>query len=92
MPKNTMDLLLEARLQQLASQRRATSAPPPDLKKEVFRTLDLLDTIGEVGALFTGTLIGTAAEFIDLLEDPTGEGHPSPPPPPTERQAPPTHE
>ena len=70
--KSTLDLLLEARMQQLAARRRQAAAPPDDLRHEVFRTLDLLDTIGEVGALFTGTLLGTAAEFIDLIEDPEG--------------------
>ena len=74
----TMELLLQARLQQLADERRAATPPPPDLQQEVFRTLDLIDTIGEIGSLFTGTLLGTAAEFIDLLEDPEGT-HQSPP-------------
>ena len=71
-----MELLLQARLQQLADHRRAAAPPPDALRHEVFRTLDLLDTIGEIGSLFTGTLLGTAAEFIDLLEDPAGEDLP----------------
>ncbi len=74
----TMELLLQARMQQLADERRAATPPPPELRQEVFRTLDLIDTIGEIGSLFTGTLLGTAAEFIDLLEDPEGTHQPPP--------------
>ena len=74
----SMELLLQARMQQLADERRATTPPPPELRQEVFRTLDLIDTIGEIGSLFTGTMLGTAAEFINLLEDPEGT-HQSPP-------------
>ena len=74
----SMELLLQARMQQLAEERRAAAPPPSDLQQEVFRTLDLIDTIGEIGSLFTGTLLGTAAEFIDLLEDPDGSAHQSP--------------
>ena len=75
--KTTFEQLLEARMQQLASRRREVAPAPTELKDEVFRTLDLLDTVGEIGSLFTGTLLGTAAEFIDLIENPEGEPPPA---------------
>ena len=63
-----MQQLLEARFQQLADAREETAPAPPGLRKEVFRTLDLIDTLGEVGDLFTGKLVETTADFIDLIE------------------------
>ena len=66
-------------MQQLASRRREVAPAPTDLKQEVFRTLDMIDTIGEIGSLFTGTLFNTTAEFIDLIENPEGEASPPPP-------------
>ena len=77
--KTTLERLLEARMQQLAAQRREAVPAPPDLHQEVFRTLDLIDTVGEIGSLFTGTLLSTAAEFIDLLENPKGAAPNHPP-------------
>lgn len=60
--------LLSTRFQQLAAAREQESATPAELKGEVFRTLDLLDTLGEIGDLFTGKFAGAAADFIDLIE------------------------
>ncbi|MCP9234852.1 hypothetical protein [Lewinella sp. JB7] len=75
--KSTMNLLLEARFQQLAQEEAAARpGPPPELRQEVFRTLDLIDLMGEVGDLFTGKFGGAATEFLDLLTDPDGEKHP----------------
>lgn len=63
-----MQQLLEARFQQLGEARESSAPAPPTLKKEVFRTLDLLDTLGEIGDLFTGKFLGATADFIDLIE------------------------
>jgi hypothetical protein len=70
--KPTFDLLLEARMQQLAASRQQTAPPPEDLQREVFRTLDLLAAVDEMDALPTATLPGAATEFIDLIENPEG--------------------
>lgn len=65
-----MQQLLEARFEQLGKIRAEDAATPPRLRKEVFRTLDLIETFGEVADLFTGKLVESAADFIDLLENP----------------------
>lgn len=65
----TLEQLLEARFQQLSSEREQTIAVPPVVKEEVFRTLDLIDTLGEIGDLFTGKFLGATADFIDLIEN-----------------------
>jgi|GEM_PF-3284681 len=41
--KTTMKLLLEARFQQLAEDQRQKNDVPAELRKEVFRTLDLIE-------------------------------------------------
>ncbi|MBB4079773.1 hypothetical protein GGR28_002400 [Lewinella aquimaris] len=72
--KTTMQLLLEARFQQLAEEEAEASAgPAPQLREEVFRTLDLIDLVGEVGDLFTGKFGEATTEFLDLLTDPEGD-------------------
>lgn len=66
--KTTMQLLLEARFQQLAEEREERHEMPAQLREEVFRTLDLIDTLGQVADLFTSKFGETTAEFIDLIE------------------------
>ena len=66
--RDPVQALLSARFQQLAAAREEQATTPAELKGEVFRTLDLLDTLGEIGDLFTGKFAGAAADFIDLLE------------------------
>lgn len=68
--KSTMQLLLEARFQQLAEDQEEKNSVPSELRKEVFRTLDVIDMVGEIGDLFTGKFGSTTAEFIDLIESP----------------------
>lgn len=71
--KTTMQLLLEARFQELAEDRQERNEMPAELRQEVFRTLDVIDTFGEVADLFTGKFGETTAEFIDLIESPDPE-------------------
>lgn len=74
--KSTMQLLLEARFEQLAAEREEHNAVPKELHKEVFRTLDMLDMFGEITDLFTGKLGETTAEFLDVIENPAGGDEP----------------
>ena len=71
--KTTMQLLLEARFQQLAEDRRENNEMPAELRQEVFRTLDMIDVVGEVTDLFTGKFGETTAEFLDIIENPEGD-------------------
>lgn len=66
----TIELLLKARLQQLAQDQRVRHQMPNELRREVFLTLDLIDTFGEITRLFTSLLGETTATFIDLLKSP----------------------
>lgn len=68
--KSTMKMLLEARFQQLAEDQKENNEMPSKLKKEVFRTLDMLDVFGDITDLFTGKFGESTAEFIDLIDDP----------------------
>ncbi|MTB51230.1 hypothetical protein [Lewinella sp. W8] len=72
--KTTMQLLLEARFQQLAEDHEERHEMPAELREEVFRTLDLIDVVGEVTDLFTGKFGETTVGFIDLIESPDLEG------------------
>lgn len=68
-----MNMLLEARFQQLAKDQAENNEMPAELRKEVFRTLDMIDMFGDVADLFTGKLGEATAEFLDILENPEGE-------------------
>lgn len=78
--KSTMQLLLEARFQQLAEDREESNEMPTELRQEVFRTLDMIDMFGEITDLFTGKFGSTATEFLDIIENPD-DGSPAGDPP-----------
>lgn len=61
--KTPLQLKLDAQLQLLVPREDA----PEDLKQEVFRTLDFLDTLGEITELFTQKFGETNAHFFDLF-------------------------
>lgn len=44
-----------------------SDAAPADLKKEIFRTLDTLDLLGDVVDLFTVKFTGVEAELVDMI-------------------------
>lgn len=68
--KSTMQLLLEARFQQLAKDQQENNEMPTELRQEVFHTLDMIDMFGEMSDLFTGKFGETTAEFLDIIENP----------------------
>lgn len=56
---------LEDRLQLLILNETA----PPEIKKEVMRTLDLLELVGDVTDLFTDKFVKANTSFLGLLKE-----------------------
>lgn len=56
---------LAAKLQRLLPDENA----PPEVKDEVFRTIELLDLVGSVADLFTAKFAATGTTFLDLSGD-----------------------
>jgi len=63
--KTYIDKLLAEKLQELMPNEEA----PEELKKEVFRTLELFDMFGEVIELFTTKFGATEANFLDYINE-----------------------
>ncbi len=59
---------LQLHLEQLFKDMRPDDAAPEHVKKDVFDTIDTLETVSDVLELFTGKFGETEAGFLDLLE------------------------
>lgn len=56
-------------LEELFKQLIPEEDAPEDMKKEIFQTLDTLNLIDDIADLFTGKLVSTELDFLDLLDD-----------------------
>lgn len=59
---------LQIHLEGLFKEMRPDDAAPEHVKKDVFDTIDTLETMSNVLELFTGKFGETEAGFLDLLE------------------------
>jgi hypothetical protein len=75
--KTTMQLLLEARFQQLAQDQVENHEMPSELRQEVFDTLDVIHANGEATNLSVEKTEEATSEFIDMIESPDDENPPS---------------
>lgn len=65
--KTKVQVLLEARFQQLAAERKENNEVPHDLRQEVFQTLDRIEEGDDINEVLAGEVKNTATEFIKLV-------------------------
>ena len=77
--KSNVQILLEARFQQLAKERKENNEVPEELRQEVFQTLDRIDEVEDINDLLTGEVENSTAEFLDRVNAPDNDSKVAPP-------------